>query len=365
MKNSYKDFSPDTEKMQLILMSAAEHANEAIVIIDENHKIIFFNIAAEKVFGFRQHEVLGEDLKMILGSHCPPDHRSAVDKYIRTRTPKVIGHEMELIATRKNSELFPASISFSETEVKGRLYFTGTVKDLTETRALQEKLLKTQRLATLGHVVAEITHEIKNPLMLIGGFARRLLKSTAEENNLNKLDLIVQEVGRLEKLLEELKDIYRPKGQDYEKVDINNLLTEVLSLTIREFKKKGVYIELQADQGEALVLGEKEKLKQVFLNIINNAKEAIEDNGKIMIKVALKAGRVEISFSDNGPGIPQDVQEKIFEPFYTTKKKGTGLGLPVCKKIIEDHDSSIFLKTSPEETGTLVTISMPLLYLEQ
>ncbi len=365
MGNPDMNFASDIGKKQAILLSAAEHANEAIVVIDENHQIIFFNFAAEKVFGFSKEEVLGQDLVMVLGSHCPPDHRTAVDNYIKTRTPKVIGHEMELVATRKNGEIFPASISFSVAEVDGSLYFTGTVRDLTETRALQEQLSKAQRLAALGQAVAEITHEIKNPLTLIGGFARRLLSSSDEKRHRNQLDLIVQEVDRLETLLTELKDIYRPKGSYYKQVDINDLLTEVWTLTNQDFQKKGVQLELLLDESRPLIAGDKKKLKQVLINILKNAQEAIKGNGKIAIRAAAGAGRVEVSITDNGPGVPQDILEKIFEPFYTTKKKGTGLGLAVCKKIIEDHDGSSLKITSIAGKGALVTISMPLIYQKQ
>ena len=158
----------------VILKNAVENTNEAFVTIDENHKVLFFNKAAEKIFGYTRKEVIGRDLNVIMSPGCSRNHREAVTRYVKTRIPGRIGHETEMSATRKNGDIFPASISFSVTEVSSKLFFTGIVRDMTETRALQEQIMHSERLAALGQLAAEITHEIKNPLMLIGGFAQQL-----------------------------------------------------------------------------------------------------------------------------------------------------------------------------------------------
>ncbi|MCJ7595165.1 MAG: PAS domain S-box protein [Desulfobacterales bacterium] len=180
-----------------LLKVAVENTNEAFVTIDETHRVFFFNKAAERIFGYNRDEVIGHDLDVIMSPRCSRNHREAVDRYVATKVPRRIGHDTEILATRKNGETFPANISFSVAEVGGRLYFTGIVRDLTETKALQERIIQSERLAALGQVVAEITHEIKNPLMLIGGFARQMTKQVNEEKSLEKLNVIVSEVARL------------------------------------------------------------------------------------------------------------------------------------------------------------------------
>ena len=159
-----------------ILKSAVENTNEAFVTIDERHKVIFFNKAAEMIFGYSREEVVGHDLDIIMAPDCSRDPRKAVDHYVRTKLPKRIGHSTELLATRKNGDKFPADISFSVSEVAGKLYFTGIVNDLTEKKTLQEQIMNSERLAALGKAAAEIAHEIKNPLMMIGGFANQLIR---------------------------------------------------------------------------------------------------------------------------------------------------------------------------------------------
>ncbi|HPD61602.1 MAG TPA: PAS domain S-box protein, partial [Thermodesulfobacteriota bacterium] len=214
-----------------ILQGAVENTNEAFVTIDQDHQVIFFNQAAERIFGYSREEVLGKDLDIILTPRCSQNHHKAVERYIKTKKPVLIGHETEFIASRKNGELFTAAISFSVSEVKGQLYFTALIRDITETKTLQEQLLKSERLAALGQLVAEITHEIKNPLILIGGLAQQLKKTITGEKELTKIKIIVEEIRRLENLLLELGEFYLPKSLKLEPLNVNELLKEVYSLT--------------------------------------------------------------------------------------------------------------------------------------
>jgi len=349
------------DRKLLVLKKAVENTNEAFVTIDQNHTVVFFNKAAEKIFGYNREEVLGGDLGAILSPKCRKDHREAVDRYLTTRRPKLIGHESELTAVRKNGESFPISISFSVTEVEGHLYFTGILRDLTENKALEERIAKAERLAVLGRLVAEITHEIKNPMMMIGGFARQLLKSTTDASSLNKLDIIVEEVRRLEKLLEELGEYYRPRKLNREAVDINELLEEIFSLAKENCEKNNINIVLYFQKDKILVEADRSKLKQVFLNMVKNGMEAMKEGGDLTIRSLLRGDKVEITFADEGAGIPEEVQEKIFTPFFTTKKHGTGLGLPISKRIIEEHPGSSLSLDSREDQGTMIKITMPVM----
>ena len=140
-----------------ILKSAVENTAEAFVTIDEKHTVVFFNKAAQKIFGYSPDEVMGHDLNMIMAPDCSRDHYVAVKRYVETRIPRRIGHATEMIATRKNGEKFPANISFSTFELEKRLYFTAIITDLTETKALQERTLRAERLAALGKTPAELS----------------------------------------------------------------------------------------------------------------------------------------------------------------------------------------------------------------
>jgi two-component system sensor kinase FixL len=342
-----------------VLKGAVENTNEAFVTIDQRQKVLFFNKAAEKIFGYSRDEVLGRDLDVIMSPNCSRDHHQAVARYIETGVPRRIGHHTEILAVRKNGETFPADISFSISRADGNLYFTAIVRDLTETKALQERISRSERLAALGQVVAEISHEIKNPLMMIGGFARQLAKESRDERSLPKLNIIVNEVQRLESLLKEMRDFYLPRPLSRKEIEINALLKEVHDLIKADCEKRHIVLELKTDREGVFVEGDRARLKQVLVNLAKNAMEAMEQGGRVSFVSGLKRGKVEISIVDEGVGIPEGDQEKIFSPFYTTKRQGTGLGLSICKRIIEDHPGCSLRFTSEKDKGSTFVITMP------
>ena len=207
--------------------------------------------------------------------------------------------------------------------------------------------------------MAEITHEIKNPLMMIGGFSHQLLDKAGDEKTRRKLGVIVDEVARLENLLGDLRAIYLPRPLQIEDVDLVSLLQEVLDL-VREDCRRAT-IAIRAEWGERVrVPGDRDRLKQVFLNLAKNAVEAMPRGGTLDVRARLAGERAEISIRDTGGGIPPGDREKIFSPFHTTKKAGTGLGLNVSKRILEDHAGSRIRFSSEEGRGTRFEISMPL-----
>lgn len=341
-----------------IITSAVENANEAFVTIDQDSTVVFFNKAAEQIFGHDRSEVLGRNLGLILGPSCRAGHDRAVALYVKTGQARLIGHETEFAIMHKSGATFPGSISFSVAKVDDRLFFTGIIRDLTETKALQEQIINAERLAALGQAVAEINHEIKNPLAIIGGFARQLKKATDDQKYLDKIDMIVTEVQRLESLLVELKHLYAPKALQIAKIKVSDLLNDVIALVTEDGRNKGINIALNAAQEDIIIEGDQEKLKQVLLNLIKNGIEAQTEGGNLTVNATATDKDVEISIIDEGPGIPQETQKNIFKPFFTTKKKGTGLGLCISKRIIEDHKGSTLSLESSAGKGTTVKINM-------
>ena len=354
-----KPFENQDLEQLVILKGAVENANEAFITIDEEHRVLFFNRTAERMFGYRREEVVGRDLCVILSPEHHQSHPQAIRRYLQELESRFIGKETELTATRRSGEQFPAMISFSVAEIQGRLFFTAIIRDMTETRRLQRQVGQAERLALLGQVVAEISHEIKNPLIMIGGWARRLTKSVPDEQARRRLQDISEEVQRLEHLLAELRNLYVPRKLVAEEINLRDLLTEVYRMVRADCEEKSIAIELQA--AESYIMGDREKLLQVFLNVVKNSMEALSGmNGHLAIAAKIERTRVEITVTDNGPGIPAELREKIFQPFFTTKRQGTGLGLCVTKRIIEDHPGSSLVLKSAEGVGTAVTISFPL-----
>ncbi len=343
-----------------VLQGAIENTNEGFVTIDENHRVVIFNREAERIFAVKREEILGKDLGVILTPQCSQGHKIAVARYLDTRKPKLIGHQSEFLTARKNGELFPLSISFSVSQIGEKTFFTGIIRDLTETKALQEQVLKSERLAALGQLVAEVSHEIKNPLVMIGGYARQLQRSAPDPKGQAKLQIIVDEVRRLETLIGELRDLYRPKALTLETIDMAILLREVRDLIQEEARGRQIELVLDIPPAPVMVEGDRDKLKQVILNLSRNGMEAMDRGGRLTVRAQCLEDQVEITVADEGPGIPEPERDKIFVPFYTTKKQGTGLGLSVSKRIIEEHRGCSFSLASGQDKGAVARIIMPI-----
>ncbi len=222
----------------------------------------------------------------------------------------------------------------------------------------EKDLEKSERLAVLGQMVAEIIHEIKNPLMVIGGFARRLRKREKDKESAKKLDIIANEVSRLENLLRGLKYTFTPQTLILQKINLCQVLQEVQELLTDECKEMGIALDLHLIDTCMLIDADRDKLKQVIINLLKNSMEAMKDGGKLSITTRYVDDTAEIAIHDSGPGIPQKIKEKIFDPFFTTKKDGTGLGLCISKKIVESHKGGSFNIESKEGLGTVVRLAL-------
>jgi two-component system, NtrC family, sensor histidine kinase HydH len=223
----------------------------------------------------------------------------------------------------------------------------------------QERLLRSERFAAVGEAAAYVSHEIKNPLMVIGGLAnqveRRLPDDPAAQE---KLRIIQNEVKRLESFLGELRDFLRPVLPSKQEIDLNRVIRDVKALMGDAVEERGIHLETRLDPNLPPLEADPNQLEQVLLNLVKNALEATEEKGTIVVSSGAKDGQVWFSVQDTGRGMAEDVQEKIFHPFYTTKDKGTGLGLAVINKIVTDHHGTITVD-SVAGSGSTFTVRLP------
>jgi signal transduction histidine kinase len=234
-----------------------------------------------------------------------------------------------------------------------------------ELKAAQERLLHAERLATIGAVVARVSHEIRNPLATIGGFARPLSTHPDDIQRVARnAAIIVEEVEKLEALLKEMLDFTSPRPPLLEPTDINRLVDTFVQVHREELAGAGVSLDLELSADLPLVPADRHQMERVFLNLWQNALQAMEDvpdahSRRLTIRTCMEDGNVRISFSDTGTGVPRAAVQNIFTPFFTTKQRGTGLGLAVVKKITEDHHGTVTVQSSPRK-GTLFTVALPL-----
>ncbi len=224
----------------------------------------------------------------------------------------------------------------------------------------QERLMHSERFAAVGEAAAYVTHEIKNPLMVIGGLAGQVARRLTEDSAAReKLHIIQGEVRRLESFLGELRDFLRPVHPNLQEIDLNAIILEVEALMSPAAEEKGLNLEDDLDPRLPRLQADPNQLNQVLVNLIKNAMEATESGDRITLSTGSEDSQVWFSIQDNGKGMSPEVQEKVFHPFFTTKEKGTGLGLAVIHKIITDHNGTIALETVPG-AGSTFTIRLPL-----
>lgn len=328
-------------------------ATDAILSIDENQKIVLFNNAAQRIFGYTRKEILGKDLSILI----PPqygDHHRFVKNFLEKRIPRIMGKTLSLTALRKNGEEFHIELGLSYLKMEQGLTFTAIIRDVSEQKKLEENLLRSERLAAVGQAVAHVAHEIKNPLMIIGGFSHQIRNNLDDQKAVQKLDMIYDEISRLEKLVANLGDFTKEYRLVKRTTDINSVIRDVLKIMTEIYKPQEYsFIEEFTPDLEEIAC-DPDKLKQVFMNIIANGIEAMEGGGRITISTANLADGVEIRISDNGMGIEKDKLLHIFEPFYTTREKGSGLGLSISYKIVEAHKGDIWAQSNPGRGATFV-----------
>jgi two-component system NtrC family sensor kinase len=235
--------------------------------------------------------------------------------------------------------------------------------DITDAADLQAKLMHTEKMAALGQLVSGVAHEVNNPLAAIVGFTDLLLEnpSIAEEAK-EDLRVILQEAQRTRVIVQNLLSFARHVPAHREPVRVNSLLRQTLKLRAYDLSSHGVEIAERYEEDVPLTIGDPHQLQQVFLNILNNAYDAIQEvgrPGRIEIATSHVDGQLEVAFRDNGPGISHP--ERIFDPFFTTKEvgKGTGLGLSICYGIVRAHRGEIVARNNPDGIGCTFLVRLP------
>jgi two-component system sensor kinase FixL len=335
-------------------------ATDAIITINEDHVIVGYNRGAEQIFGYTRKEALGQDLSIIIPPPYKAEHRDYVRRFVATREARVIGKHVRLTAQHRDGREFPMSISFSVAEIRDNLYFTGIIRDITEYKEMEDRLLQSQRLAAVGNTVTHIAHDIKNPLLIIGGFARQLLKlPTLDAKARQKLTIIAEEVDNLEKMVAEMREFVRRPAAQKRLGKIEDLLQEVLELFQDTFTEHQIRVQRVAEDPLPEVSFDPQQLRRVLLNLFKNALEAMPRGGEITLTTRVRGANAEISVSDTGEGMSPEVLENIFQPYFTTKEKGTGLGLAICQSILQEHGGCILADSTPGQ-GSTFTLQLPL-----
>jgi two-component system sensor kinase FixL len=335
-----------------------ESAIDGIIVIDARGTIEAFNPAAAQMFGYGEQEVVGQNVKMLMPAPYHDEHDGYLSRYLTSGEPRVIGSGRDVTGRRKDGTTFPLHLSVGETITDGARRFTGILHDLTERVALEEQLREQSALAKLGEMAAVIAHEVKNPLAGIRG-AVQVIGGRLPPGNTDApmMKEIVLRIDSLDAMMKELLLFARPPQPKRAPTEIVALMQATIDLLKRDRAVRDIAIELAG--AAPPITADAEMLKMVFQNLLINGAHAMDGRGTIRVAIGAAGAGCTIAISDSGPGIPAAVRDKIFMPFFTTKARGTGLGLPTAKRFIEAHHGTISI-TCPPAGGTTVLVSLPL-----
>lgn len=348
----------DLMQTQSLLKSVVDQIPEDIIFLDSDGLIMDCNQHFSASTGIGINELRGRnpvDFIKTLSDICPMTEDGTIsvdDLYLGKRIENLYSE----VDSQGRIEFFRVYVYPILTALGVDVRHLAVMRrNITERTVLEHRLRKTERMAAMGELSAYIAHEIRNPLFSIAGFARSLKKiSTIDEDGREKLDAIVSEAARLEKLLNSVLGFVRPHGAGLLDIDVNEVVENTMRLLTIGCNQQGVTVKLDLDPDSPRAEADADLIRQCLINVVKNSVEAIEGSGKILITTGTRGEFVFIGIKDNGKGIPPEVLSRVFEPFFSTTKNGSGLGLAMVSKIM--HDLGGDVKISSNEKGTTVTL---------
>jgi two-component system, LuxR family, sensor kinase FixL len=346
------------------LRSILETAPDAIIMIDERGIIESFNSAAERLFGFTAAEAIAGNVSMLMPSPYRERHDDYIRHYLETGERRIIGIGRVVVGRRKDESTFPMELAVGEAVVNGRRLFTGFVRDLTQRQAtenrlqeLQSELLHVSRLSDAGQMASALAHELNQPLAAIVNYVqatRRLLaadRAAVSPKIAETMDKAVVQAIRAGEIIRHLRTFIRKGDTEPEIAELNKIVEAAAALGLVGAKESGIIVKWLLSGQSIPVLVDKVQIQQVVFNLVRNSVEAMTAHPpprELVVATALtEPGIAEVSVADTGPGLAPKVQAQLFQPFVTTKEKGMGLGLSICRSIIDAHGGRLWAIPNP------------------
>ena len=341
-----------------LLRSILDTAPDAMIVIDEHGVIQFFSSAAERQFGYTADEVRGQNVRLLMPAPYREQHDGYLERYLRTGERRIIGIGRVIVGRRKDGSTFPMELSVGEASQNGRRLFTGFVRDLTERQQaerrlheLQNGLLHVSRVRSMGQMAAALAHELNQPLTATANYVRAALRLLSmPEPNLDRvrqaMDNAVQQTLRSGEIIRRLRAFVARGEVSRQPQNIASLIEEASALALVGAKERGIKVLIDTDPDLPEAMVDRVQVQQVLLNLIRNAIEAMEDRPlrTLSLTTTRYGDQVLVSVADTGSGVPPEIVARLFQPFVTTKTDGMGIGLSVCRTIIEAHGGKLWME---------------------
>lgn len=340
------------ERREAVLSSILETAPDALVVIDERGLIQSFSATAVRLFGFSQKEAVGRNVSVLMPSPYREAHDSYLARFLATGERRIIGTRRVIVGQRKDGSNFPIELAIGEAKVPGERLFTGFIRDLTEREArenrlaeLQSELVHVSRLSELGQMASALAHEVTQPLAAMEIYrnaVRRLLAAGDVSGAQAAIERISEQAERTRQIVQRLRELVRKEETERKTEGLSKVIEEASALAlvgIGPELKLGIHVA--EDAAEAVI--DRIQIQQVLVNLIRNAAQAMAGSPRreLFIATSRVGDMVEISVTDSGPGLPELVRARLFEPFVTTKPDGLGVGLSVSRTIVESHGGDL------------------------
>ena len=359
------------------LRSILDTVPEAMVVIDEAGLIHSFSAAAERLFGYATDEAVGQNVRLLMPEPMRGEHDGYLDHYRRTRERRIIGTNRVVTGQKRDGSTFPMELAIGEMRSGDQVFFTGFINDLTErqrTQArlqeLQSELVHVSRLSAMGQMASTLAHELNQPLGAIANYTkgcRRLLERPdpdAIAKTIEVLDKTAEQALRAGQIIRRLREFVTRGETERRPEPVSRLIEEACALALVGAREQGIVVRVRVDQGLRSVLADRVQVQQVLVNLLRNAREAMQHAELRELTVdahPVASEMVEITVSDTGSGVPDEIDDRLFQPFVTTKESGMGVGLSICRTIIEAHGGRLGVERNAAGGATfrLTLVSAP------
>jgi two-component system sensor kinase FixL len=345
---------------------------DGMIVIDERGTIQSFSATAERMFGYAAAEVLGRNVSLLMPSPYREQHDGYLAHYLETGERRIIGLARVVAGRRKDGTSFPIELSVGEVQGGGQRLFTGFLRDLTErqrtlrrVQELQAELAHVSRLTEMGQMVSALAHEVNQPLTAAANYleaGQRLLANLEGAVRVAPiLDHAAAQIARAAAIIARLREFVR-KGESARRPErLAAVIEEAAALALIGARERGVEVRMSTAPNLPAVPIDKVQIQQVAVNLMRNAIEAMADSARreLTIATGMADGMVVVQIADTGPGIAPEVASRLFQPFVTTKPQGMGVGLWICRAIVEGHGGRLWTEPNPEG-GTIFSFSVPI-----
>ncbi len=359
----------ESRRREALLSSILATVPDALVVIDDRARIQSFSTAAERLFGYNAAEVLNRNVSMLMPQPYRDEHDGYLARYLRTGERRIIGIGRVVVGLRHDGSTFPMELSVGAVDLPGEKLFTGFIRDLTERQdrerrlhELQSELIHVSRLNELGQLVSALAHEVNQPLAAMANYingARRLFAAGNQAGGIQAIERVAEQSERARQIIRRLRELVK-KGDAERRIESLPVTIEEASALALAGVGSALKLDIRVADDAVEAVIDKIQIQQVLLNLMRNAVEAMagEPTRELRVHADRRGNMIEIRVVDTGPGLSDTVLARLFQPFVTTKSDGMGVGLSVCRAIVEAHGGEIHAENA-DGGGSVFRFTVP------